>query len=326
MPLRSRPAGSGGAFLVVEVALERDPREHAVEPGGQRPGAVAEQRHHRRGDHHAHHQHVDQDRGGEAEADRLDDHVGIGDEAEEDAGHDHAGREDDPAYARHRSHDALLRPRAAHVLLADARLQEDVVVHREAEQDREHEQRDEGHDRHLAVHAQQAGADSLLEDEHHDAVGRGDREQVERGGDERHPQRAEHRHQEQHAEPDDHGDEDRQPAGDLVGQVLERRRGAADVDVHLRAARGAGEHVVAQPVDQLGGALVLGRALRDHVQDRGVAARRGLRRGHEGHVAVLRHGLLDAVRVVLPEPSAGVVAARTSGPLKPGPKPSASRS
>ena len=106
--LGGAPGGHAG------LALERDPREHAVEPGGQRPGAVAEQCHHRRRDDHAHHQHVDQDRGGEAEADRLDDHVGIGDEAEEHARHDHAGREDDPAHARHRPHDALLRaPRRA---------------------------------------------------------------------------------------------------------------------------------------------------------------------------------------------------------------------
>ena len=43
------------------------------------------------------------------EADRLDDHVGVGDEAEEDAGHDHARREDDLADARHRPHHALRR-------------------------------------------------------------------------------------------------------------------------------------------------------------------------------------------------------------------------
>ena len=56
-----------------------------------------------------------------------------------------------------------------------------------------------------------------------------------------------------------------QPAGDLVGEILQRGRGAADVDVDPRAASRGREHVVAQPVDELGGALVLGRALRDHV-------------------------------------------------------------
>ena len=56
------------------------------------------------------------------------------------------------------------------VLLADPRLQEDVVVHAQAEQDREHEERDEGHDR--DVHAG-------LEDRDDHAVGGADREQVE---------------------------------------------------------------------------------------------------------------------------------------------------
>jgi hypothetical protein len=51
-----------GAFPVVELAVERDPGEHAVEPGRQHPGAVAEQCHHRWADHDAHEQHVDQDR------------------------------------------------------------------------------------------------------------------------------------------------------------------------------------------------------------------------------------------------------------------------
>jgi hypothetical protein len=92
-----------------------------------------------------------------------------------------AGAEDHPADARHRSHDALGRPGAAVVLLVDPRLQEDVVVHREPEEDREHEEGHEGDDRHVAIDPEQARAPAPLEDGDDDAVGRGDRQQVEDG-------------------------------------------------------------------------------------------------------------------------------------------------
>ena len=196
-------------------------------------------------------------------------------------GHDHAGGEDDPADARHARTTLCCGPRAAQVLLADPRLQEDVVVHRQPEEDREHEQRDERDDRDLAVDAEQARPRAALEDEHDDAVGGGDREQVEGGGDERHPERAEHRHQQQDAEPDDQRDEERQPAGDLVGEVLEGRGGAADVDVDLRAARWRPGARRRAAVDELGGALVLRRALRDHGQDRAASPPVEAVPGHE---------------------------------------------
>ena len=48
--------------------------------------------------------------------------------------------------------------------LLDVRHQEHLVVHREPEEDREHQQRDVGDDRHLAGEADEADADAVLED------------------------------------------------------------------------------------------------------------------------------------------------------------------
>src|SRR3712207_9041673 len=44
------------------LALERDPRQHPIEPRRELPRAVAQQRHHGGRDHHPHDQDVDQDR------------------------------------------------------------------------------------------------------------------------------------------------------------------------------------------------------------------------------------------------------------------------
>ncbi len=63
--------------------------------------------------------------------------------------------------------------------LPDPAEDEDVVVHREAEQDHEEQQRHHGVDPGGGAEAQQALAEAVLEDEHKHAVRRGDREQVE---------------------------------------------------------------------------------------------------------------------------------------------------
>ena len=62
--------------------------------------------------------------------------------------------------------------------LLDAAEQEDLVVHREPEQQAEEEQRHPGLDRVDLGQAEQVGADALLEDEHQEAVGGAHREQV----------------------------------------------------------------------------------------------------------------------------------------------------
>jgi hypothetical protein len=63
--------------------------------------------------------------------------------------------------------------------------------------------------------------------------------------------------------------------------------------VHPGVARRGGQHVVAQAVDQLTGALVLGRGLGDHVEDGGVAPGRGLGRRDDRNIRVACHVALN---------------------------------
>ena len=81
------------------LPFERDLGQRPVQPGRQRPRAVAQQRHHGGRDDHPDDQDVDQDRARQAEADRLDDDIRVADEAEEHRGHDRPGGQDDPADA-----------------------------------------------------------------------------------------------------------------------------------------------------------------------------------------------------------------------------------
>ena len=64
------------------------------------------------------------------------------------------------------------------VALLDAREQEHLVVHREAEHDRQHQRRRQRVDVAEVVEADDAVEPALLEDDHQHAVGRADREQV----------------------------------------------------------------------------------------------------------------------------------------------------
>jgi hypothetical protein len=56
------------AGLIMSAVFQRDVGKHAVQPGGQPPCAVAQQRDHRGSDDHAHDQDVDQDREAQAQA------------------------------------------------------------------------------------------------------------------------------------------------------------------------------------------------------------------------------------------------------------------
>jgi hypothetical protein len=64
------------------------------------------------------------------------------------------------------------------VLLADARDQEDLVVHREAEQDREHHHRHERGDRDLPVETDELAERATACEQRHDSVGGANGEQV----------------------------------------------------------------------------------------------------------------------------------------------------
>ena len=108
------------------------------------------------------------------------------------------------------------------VLLAHAREQEHLVVHRQPEQHREHHHRHERHDRHGALEADEALRPSPLEDRDGGAVRRGDREQVHHRGGERHEDRVEHQHQQEERQQHDRADEVGEPVADAVADVDER--------------------------------------------------------------------------------------------------------
>ena len=133
---------------------------------------------------------------------------------------------------------SVVEPRLV-VALLDPAEQEHLVVHREAEQDREQEQRHPGLDRVDALEAEQPAPDPVVEDEHDEPVGGPDREQVEhdRGG--RDHDRAEHDRQEHEAQAEHEDEHDRQPGVHRVDEVDVVGRVAADDDVHVGAREGA---------------------------------------------------------------------------------------
>ena len=106
--------------------------------------------------------------------------------------------------------------RAAVERLADPADDEDVVVHREAEQDHEQEQRHHGVDPVGGADAEQTLAEAVLEDEHEHAVGGGDREQVEQDRLDRDHDRAERDQHQQEREEEDERDDGRQVRLQLV--------------------------------------------------------------------------------------------------------------
>ena len=132
----------------------------------------------------------------QGDAEQLDRQVAAERERGEDADHDRRGRRDHPAGRGEAVDDRLRRVLALLPLLVDARHQEDLVVHREAEDDREHHHREERLDRRGPVEADQAAEPTPLEDRDDDAERRADAEQVHQDRLERHQHRAEGHHQE----------------------------------------------------------------------------------------------------------------------------------
>src|ERR671919_1729436 len=169
--LRDRGRGRSGRFVF--VAWE------PLEPAREVPVPVAEELHRRRQEYGADDGGVDEYGGGESDPELLEEEHRERGEDREHADHDdsragdNAGRRLDPVRDRGVGREATV------VALPDAAEDEDVVVHREAEEDHEQEQ---GHDRVDAaggVEAEEALSEPVLEDEHEHAVGGGDREDVQ---------------------------------------------------------------------------------------------------------------------------------------------------
>src|SRR4051794_20632059 len=132
----------GGLVKLHEEVLALDPHAgQTAEEARHPPVRLAEQDHHRGHEHATDDGRVDGDCDREAEAELLDDRVAVEDEARVDADHDqrrcrdHAGADSEPV-----DHRLVVVAGLAEVLL-HARQQEHLVVHREAEEDREHEER-----------------------------------------------------------------------------------------------------------------------------------------------------------------------------------------
>ena len=121
--------------------------------------------------------------------------------------------------------------------LADPADDEHVVVHREAEQDHEQKQRDHGRDAGRVGEPEQALADAVLEDQHEDPVGRGDRQAVEHDRLQRDDDRAERDQHQREREHEHERDHERQCRPDLVARVLPL--GGQPGDAGLRVREGA---------------------------------------------------------------------------------------
>src|SRR5215218_9294613 len=109
---------------------------------GQPPVPAAEQRHRGGHDHGADERRVDQHRSAQPESHLLEHHELTAGEAGEDGDHDQRGAGDQPRGRAGAEGDARDGVAGRQPALADPAQQEYVVVHREAEQDREEEKRE----------------------------------------------------------------------------------------------------------------------------------------------------------------------------------------
>ena len=147
----SRSGSGGDRRRALGCALEVEVREDPVEPARQPPVGPAEEAHRRRHEDHAHERGVEEHGDGEADAEQLAVRVVAEDEGAEHADHDQRGRGDHPCGARQAAHHGFVVVAGGDVLLADPGQEEHLVVHREPEEDGEHDQRQERVDRHRAV-------------------------------------------------------------------------------------------------------------------------------------------------------------------------------
>ena len=210
-----------------------------LEPLRQVPVPLAEQLHRRRQQHAPDDRRVEENRHGQPDAELLEERNRERAEDGEHADHDDRGAGDDAGGRLDPVCDGVVHLRAAVERLPDPADDEDVVVHRKAEQDHEQEQR---HD-HL-------DPDSVLEDEHEHAVCGGDREQVEQDRFDRHHDRAErdqHQHEREEKDERDHG---RQVRLQLVARVSPRSRPPGDAGLGVRdGADGLGNDRPAQQAE-----------------------------------------------------------------------------
>ena len=194
------------------------------QPAGQVPVALAQQGHGRGQQDRAHDRGVDQDRHAEADAGLFDGHLRERGEDGEHRHHDRCRARDD---ARGRSHalpDRVLVGQPAIVQLLDTAEDEDVVVHRQPEQEREQEERQPVRDRAGRGEVEDSLRPGMLEHQYQHAVRRRHRQQVEPDREQRHDQRAEGEQQQQERQRQHEADDQRQGVAQLGAGVHRQRR------------------------------------------------------------------------------------------------------
>ena len=179
-------------------------------------------------------------------------------------------------------------------VLAERGQQEDLVVHREPEQDGEHHHGHIGLDRDGSVEADQFGPPAPLEDDSDHAVGRGDGDEVHDGGLERDQQGSVRHHEQQEGQCDDTCDEVRGPGGDDLGEVSDGRGDATDVGAHSRTCDGHRQDAVTQLVNQVLCAWIGRLPLRDDPDDRHPAVGADHRSSGRRHTRCVGQVLLQA--------------------------------
>src|SRR5215217_6707947 len=97
---RLRRRGGVGRGGRVDWAVDTYVRQELVGPAGQPPVAVAEQFHRGGDEHHPHEGGVDEDGGGHADADQLQEDLVAGHEGQEDSDHDGSGSSHDAGTRR----------------------------------------------------------------------------------------------------------------------------------------------------------------------------------------------------------------------------------
>src|SRR5918993_3412709 len=178
-------------------------RGRALQPLRQPPAHRSEERHDRRYQYAPDDGGIDRDRYGHAETELFDGGVTVYYEGEEDGDHDHGRRGDHTRRGGEAVDDGLVRIAGLFVLLPDVGHQEDLVVHRQAEEDGEHHQGHVGDYGDGAFQPYQACGPVVVEGVGNDAEGGEDGEHVHRHRLERDQERTEGYQQQQERE-DEH--------------------------------------------------------------------------------------------------------------------------
>ena len=286
-------------------AFRVEPREVAVQPPGDPPVRAPEEVHRRGYEQQADHGRVEDHADTETEREHLHHDVRGQHERQEDAGHDEGGAGDDARRGGQAGGDGQVVVAEVQPRLADTGQQEDLVVHGESEDDREHHHRHVRLDGHLLGDAEQRSAPAPLEDRDHHTVGSRDGEQVQYGGLERDERAAEDGEQEYEGGGHDHADDQRQFGEEGVGEGLARDGGAGDEAGRAGAGERGGHGLVPERVDQVGGGPVLRAGGRGEGGDQHGVVGAGLRGRHRRDA---RHGRQVVSQRAGEGPAPGLVA------------------